>query len=117
MVCPGDNLTLYCCTNGSALQWYVNISLTPLRFDQPGEDGIRLIDNQSVDPPITVNQTVIHFSKTSSSPLVSVLTINNVTTNWNQTMIECTHTEGMSLTTIHIIDHSKINFVINFIIA
>ena len=111
MVCPGDNLTLSCCTNGSALQWTVNISLTPLRFDQAGEDGIRTINQQSpeMERPLTVYPTIIHFTNfTSSSPFVSVLTISDVTTNWNQTKIECARSiEEVSLTTIHIIDHSK----------
>ena len=111
MVCPGDNLTLSCCTNGSALQWFVNVSLTPLHLAR-GEDGIRLINRQSpeMERPLTVYPTIIHFSNfTSSSPFVSVLTISNVTTDWNQTMIECAQSiKEMSVTTIHIIDHSKI---------
>jgi hypothetical protein len=111
MACPGDNLTLYCCTNDSALQWTINISHIPLRFS-PGEDGIRLIYLQSpeIERPITANLTTINFFKASSSPLVSVLTIDNVTTNWNQTKIKCARRiEEMILTTIHIIDHSKIH--------
>jgi hypothetical protein len=111
MICPGDNLTLSCCTNGSALRWIVNIiSLTPLHFNR-GESGIRTINLQSpaMEQPLLINQTVIQFSKISSSPLVSsVLTIENVTTNWNQTKIKCARSiEETSLTIIHIIDHSK----------
>ena len=111
MICPGDNLTLSCCTNRSSLQWRVNISLTPLRFDR-GDDGIRIVNQQSpeMERPLSVYPTVIHFSNFISSwPLISVLTIDGVTTNWNQTMIECARSmQEMSLTTIHIIDHSKI---------
>ena len=109
MVCPGDNLTLFCCTNHSALQWFVNISLTPLHFDK-GEDGFRVLSEPGpeMERPLTVHPTILHFYKTSNSPLVSVLTIDSVTTNWNQTKIECARgMEGMSLTTIHIIDYCK----------
>ena len=114
MVCRGDNLTLSCCTNGSSLRWTVNISLTPLHFKRR-ELGIRTINQQSpeMEQPLTIDQTIIHFYRISSSPLVSVLTINNVTTDWNQTMIECVRsTEGVSLTTIRISktpSHSKIS--------
>ena len=110
VICPGDNLTLSCCTNGSALLWFVNISLTPLHFDLHGEDGFRLIfgSNPDVKQPLTINPTVARFSKLSSSPLVSAMTIENVTTDWNQTVIECAYSEGISLTTIHIIDYSEI---------
>ena len=111
MVCPGDNLTLSCCTNGSALRRRVNVSLTPLRL-LPGEDGIRTINRQSpeMERPLTVHPTVISFSNfTSSSPFVSILTISNVTTDWNQTKIVCRQSaEEMSVTTIHFIDYSKI---------
>ena len=110
MICPGDNLTLSCCTlNGSSLRWIVNVSLTPLHLSR-GE-GIRVIDQNSpeMEQPLTINQTVIHFSKISDSPLVSVLTIDNVTTNWNQTKIQCARSiKDISLTTIHTIDHSKV---------
>ena len=111
MVCLGDSLTLSCCTNGSALRWRVNVSLTPLRL-LPGEDGIRTINRQSpeMERPLTVYPTVIGFSNfTSSSPFVSVLIISNVTTDWNQTKIVCRQSaEEMSITTIRIIDYSKI---------
>ena len=110
MICPGDNLTLSCCTNGSALQWVVNISLTPLHFDRRGEDGIRLITRSGPDmeQPLTINPTIARFSKLSSSPLVSAVTVENVTTDWNQTEIECAYSGGgMVLTTIHIVDYSE----------
>ena len=109
MICPGDSLTLFCCTNGSSLRWIVNISLTPLHL-RPGT-GTTVINQQSpeMEQPLTINQTVIHFSKISNSPLMSVLTINNVTTNWNQTKIECARSiEDISITTVRIIDYSKI---------
>ena len=101
---------LSCCTNGSALQWFVNISLTPLHFDLRGESGFRLITRSSPDMeiPLTINPTVAHFSKLSTSPLASALTIENVTTDWNQTEIECAYSGGgMVLTTIHIVDYSE----------
>ena len=109
VICPGDNLTLSCCTNGSALQWFVNISLTPLHFIR-GESGFRLITRLSPDmeQPLTINLTVVRFSKISSSPLVSAVTVENTITDWNQTEIECAYSGGMSLTTIHIIDYSEI---------
>ena len=111
MVCPGDNVTVSCSTNGSALQWRVNISLTPLHFINEGEQGIRIFTAASpeTEQPIVINQTVFHFSKISSElSLASVVTIDNVTTSMNLTEIECARQGGLSSTTILIIDYSKI---------
>ena len=109
MVCPGDNLTLFCCTNGSTLRWIFNVSLTPLHLDPA--IAVRVVNQESpeTEQPLTINQTVLHLSKISNSPLMSVLTVDNVITDWNQTKIQCTRSmEGTSITTIHIIDHSKV---------
>ena len=109
MICPGDSPTLSCCTNGSSLRWIVNVSLTPLHLRR-GE-GTTVFNQHSpeMEQPLTINQTVIYFSKISNSPLMSVLTIDNVTTDWNQTKIECARSiEDISITTISVIDYSKI---------
>ena len=113
-VCPGDNLTVSCSTNSSALQWRVNISLTPLHFNE-GEDGTRLITTgPDTEHPIIINQTVFYFSKISSSPLVSVVTVDNVTTIMNLTKIVCFNPRGMSSTIIHIIDYGKIIISVHY---
>ena len=104
--CPGGHLMLACSTNSSALRWNVTV-FSPLQL-KPGEDGIRLITRTSQDRshrPITFNQTpsVLNFSQISTSPLASVVSVNNVTADLNQTRIECSHEGRTSVTIIHVI--------------
>ena len=58
------------------------------------------------EQPIIINQTMFHFSKTSSSPPTSVVSVVNVTTDINQTRIECIHEGGMSETIISVIGNN-----------
>ena len=112
-VCPGGHLMLSCCANGSSLQWIVNVSISPLHLE-PGETGIRFITRTSPEsePPIIANQTVFHVSKTSNSPLTSIVSVDNVTSDLNQTRIECSR---VSITTIHVVGNDgKIKLTLNF---
>jgi hypothetical protein len=104
-VCPGGQLMLSCSTpNGSYTQWNVWSSVfSPLSsgnesklFTKGGSETVN-------DTPVVINQTVFHFSKISDSPLISVLSVVNVTSDINQTRIDCFYTGGMSRTIIDVI--------------
>ena len=101
--CPGGQLMLSCSTNFSSLQWTVTVF--PPSCLETRETGIRTIFGTSPahERPIIINQTMFYFSKTSSSPLTSVVSVVNVTTDINETRIECVHAGGMSETIIHVI--------------
>ena len=86
-MCPGDQLNLTCLTtpNETLLQWSIDIpsrSAPELRFIST--DGI----TASVTPLI-VGQTVFQFLRTSTSPLISLMVIDNVRTDVNGTRVEC----------------------------
>lgn len=109
-VCPGGQLMLSCSTNSSSLQRTVTVF--PPSYLDPREIGIRsflrigpeIVHKQ----PVIVNQTMFHFSKTSSSPLTSVVSVVNVTTDINHTRIECIHAGGRSETIIRVIGNDGI---------
>ena len=98
LVCPGDQLVLTCGFNGTGVQWdvtYPNMS-TGVGIQFISESGRDVLD------PIVANGVVYRFSRTSISPLVSVLQIDNVNANINGTRIECynNYRNEMLLTTV-----------------
>ena len=104
-VCPGGQLMLSCSTNSSSMQWTVTVF--PPSYLDSRESGTRSFLRLGLEivheQPIIANQTVFHFSKTSNSPLTSVVSVVNVTTDINETRIECIHAGGMSETIVHVI--------------
>ena len=55
---------------------------------------------ESVASTFTLGQTVFQFSRTSSSPLTSLIIIDNVTTSFNGTRVECSYRDRVMSTTI-----------------
>jgi hypothetical protein len=82
-VCLGGELTLNCSTNGTLLLWEVAIPhRTPeLRF-------IITVPNTTVNPFNPPNVAQFYFMKTSISPLVSMILIENVSIGLNGTRVE-----------------------------
>ena len=99
-VCSGDQLTLTCHTNVTLLEWILTIP------DRPAPD-IRFLSssgNTVSVTPLIVSQTVFQFIRTSVSPLISTMVINNVSTSLNGTRVECSYGgEVMETTIINVI--------------
>ena len=103
-VCISDKLTLICNTNGTSIQWGIS---NPHNL-------ITGVGNQLISTTTTnerlenlkfaTNRGIFQFFRTSSSPLISELQIDNVTADLNGTRVECTSIEGMTTTVINIID-------------
>ena len=86
-MCPGDQLNLTCLAapNETLLQWSIDIPSRPapeLRFISSGGNTISVT-------PLIVGQTVFQFLRTSTSPLTSLMVIDNVRTDVNGTRVEC----------------------------
>ena len=103
-VCSGDQLTLTCHTmpNVTLLRWTLTIP------DRPAPD-IRFLSVGSTASmmPLIVRQTVFQFLRTSVSPLISTMVINNVSTSLNGTRVECSYGGVMETTIINVIRNGK----------
>ena len=58
-------------------------------------------------PHVKVNQADFLFTRTSTSPLESVVVIDNVTYSFNGARLNCTHSEGMSSTVVNVIGNGN----------
>ena len=101
-VCPGGQINLTCHTapNETLLQRTLTIPGRPqpeLRFISSG-------GSVAIVSPLIVGQTVFKFLRTSTSPLISEIMIENVTTTLNGTRVECSYGSSvMSATIINVI--------------
>ena len=91
-VCPGDQLTLTCNTTPDVtlLQWtitFANRSGSETRFLTSGA-------NTNSAPSLTLGQTVFQFLRISTSPLTSMMVIDNVAAELNGTRVECHSLSG-----------------------
>ena len=108
-VCPGEQqTTLMCTTNHIFLEWSVS---TISR--QPETRSIPYLDQNLVISQIMINSANFTFSRVSppmALPLVSIMTIMNINSNLEGTMVSCTGLNSSSvssvvlMTTIHIYD-------------
>ena len=84
-MCSGGQLNLTCLTapNKTLLQWSINIPGRPA-------SELRFISSDTVSvTPLTVGQTVFQFLRTSTSPLMSLMVIDNVSADVNGTRVDC----------------------------
>ena len=107
-VCPGEQLNLTCqaTTGVTLIQWDLN-------FPSASDPEIRFISSggsaESSASTYTLGQTVFHFSRTSTSPLASLIIVDNVTTSVNGTRLECTYNGSVMLATnINVIGNGMI---------
>ena len=103
-MCVGDQLTLTCSTNGTALEWGVyhpRIVDTGVRHQAMSSTGRDRLG------PFVTSLGVFTYYRTSISPLMSVLEIVNITADLNDTRVDCEHVEGMSTTAITVIQNGK----------
>ena len=103
-MCPGKRINLTCqaTLNEILLQWSLTIpgrSVPELRF-------ISSLGSAQSVTPLTVGQTVFQFFRTSTSPLISRMIINNVTVKLNGTRVDYSYAGSiMSTTTINVISN------------
>ena len=109
-LCPGENETKMCSTNHVFLEWRVS---TAWQSSLHATRSISYSDQNVVVSPILMNSANFTFSRDSSPgelPLVSTMTIMNVTSNLEGTVIRCTGLNSSSvssvalMTTIHVYD-------------
>ena len=82
-LCPGDELILTCSTNETFLQWRISTSVRRLVPSQGAASELE---------PLTINSTTFYISKVSDNeavPLISTITVYNVTADLNRTAVNC----------------------------
>ena len=113
LVCPFGQIELLCRTNGTVLQWDVDV---------PNGIGVMEVGSQFVPPvppatlqPIVIrDSTILLISIISQSPLISSLEINNTFPELNGTRIVCVQSmERMSTTVITITGNGNV-YIYNF---
>ena len=112
-VCPGEKQTiLMCSTNHIYLEWNVSTVRQPSLHIHETR-SIPYFDQNIVVLPILINSANFTFFRVSSPltlPLVSIMIINNVTSNLEGTVISCTGLNSSSvssvvlMTAIHVYD-------------
>ena len=107
----GDQLELTCTTPGTVHRWEFtvfpeNMTYTTVPITSVGTNG--------VPPQLTVSSSMVNFFRLSgqdSSPLVSRITVNPVSSGLNRTVVNCfegiSSTDSVATTTIRIIDPSQ----------
>ena len=96
-VCPGGNTTLTCSTNGTLLIW--SIALPNKQVTERFVSGMGSADSQI---PLIIDQTTIYFLRTSTSPLISMITFTNVNVELNGTRVDCIYGGVTETNYIHV---------------
>ena len=107
-VCSEEQLSIMCKLNLSrVLRWMIILPERNGTYSRtvPDIGSVPSLPIQVADRTITV-----HFSRLSTSPLISTLTIDSPITELNGTGIICSTVNASEMTIIHVID-GKINFV------
>ena len=112
LVCPEEKLTLECQSslqNDFILGWNVYVPYRNKAYPKLfSKDGVR--DNTTVEIESMVTLSFNRISESGDLPLVSQLSINNVSVNLNETRINCTERDdddnnnNIILIVIHIIN-------------
>ena len=97
-VCPGGQLNLTCNTmsDQTSLTWNLTFP------HRPGYERRLILAGVISDSasPLTVSQTVFKFLRTSVSPLISVMVIDNMSAILNGTRVECSYGGAVMSTNI-----------------
>ena len=110
LVCPLGQFELLCSTDGTQMRWTVNFPdiIDSEVVDPPGDQIIEA-GSPEVQSFVIKDSAVLLISRTSSSPLTSLLGINNTIIALNGTRIECTQSmTEMFSTVITIIGNGKV---------
>ena len=101
-MCPSEELTLTCASNGSVLRWNVLIQSPEQQNSNAGFNVLVFQSSNSVSPPqVIMSQTNFNFSINSLRPLVSMMMVND-TTYLNLTRVTCQSSNGTTITTIYV---------------
>ena len=108
-VCPEEHFTLTCQTNlDQILTWDVNVPYSSMFYTiLTANEGVRDVQTVQIDSTVILTFDCISESLSNILPLVSQLSINNLTGHLNGTTINCTeHSIGNIILQreIHIID-------------
>ena len=106
LVCPFGQFESLCRTSGTALRWTIDFP-DGIGVADPGD---RIISATSSSPPPIVikDSSILLISRTSLSPLTSLLEISNTIAGLNGTRIQCTSIDGTETTVITIIGNGII---------
>ena len=106
LVCPLDQFRLVCTTtSGTVIEWIADF---PDGVEDAGRQVISTTGPESLPPFVIRDSSVLLISRTSLSPLTSLLEISTTITDLNGTRIECTTRDGMETTVITIIGNGNI---------
>ena len=112
LLCPGERYSLVCSTIHLFLEWSVRTTSQPMLYERTVSSS----DRSPLILPIRLNTANITFSRDSPRmvlPLVSTMTIENVNSYLEGTMINCTGVNSSSvssivlMTTIHVFDINR----------
>ena len=107
LVCPFGHFELLCSTSGSIIQWTVDFPESSEVTDL-GERFVSADHPEVQSVVIRDSQTLLLISRTSLSPLTSLLEISNTIVALNGTRIDCTTTDGTESTVITVIGNGRI---------
>ena len=103
-VCPGGNLTLLCQTNRTLLRWSISFP----HHIHPEERIISSIGSVDSQTPLLERSAYFQFLRTSRAPLISMMLIDNINSDLNETRIECMF--GEPTTTVITVIGNGINY-------
>ena len=113
LLCPGGQHTLVCSTNHIFLEWSVRTTSQPLVHETR---SVSSSGQSLIILPVIMNTAIITFSRDSSQmalPLVSTMTIENINSDLEGTVITCTGLNSSSvssvvlMTTMHVFDINR----------
>ena len=85
-VCPGGNVTLTCITNGTLITWSIAL---PYKQEPEPPRFVSAMGSADSQIPLIIDQTTIDFLRTSTSPLISMITFTTVNVELNGTRVDC----------------------------
>ena len=109
-VCSGEQLTVTCHTNGSAISWTV---LVPY-FSEGTTKNIFATDPDNVSETVLIGGIPFQFSKMLNSLLMSAVVVDaaNVASDLNGTIVNCTIASDVMVTTTILVIGNGMVFVI-----
>ena len=110
----GDQLELTCTTTGIFLRWEITVFPENVTHIQT---PIQSIGTSGIPPPLMISSSTLNFSRISgpnSSPLISRMVVNPVSSGLNGTVVNCfegsSSTDTLATTTIQVIDPGRGQF-------
>ena len=102
----GDQLELTCSVTGIFLRWEFSVHGTQMPF---GTAIVSAGGPSGVPPPVVVNSTRFTFSRLSTQPLTSTMTVSTISEGLNGVQVNCVdiETSESATTTIRIVDDTR----------